>query len=172
MVEARRILHEGVRRWEGGGVLLDVWHPVAGCYRKKEEGNGRYIWLYGLLVHLWSKTPFEKIEDLCGGLKAVESSQSDSWEWAKSKVRWPKMALVAFWLSNGMLGYIVAIWKRELPEIIAMAEIIEKTNNPNFDKNRLVRGWRKVGDDSKFESHEQGKGSWEWREKNGVQAGS
>lgn len=74
-VEARRVLHEGVRRWEGGGILLDVWHQMAGCYKVTDELQENGIWVHGLPVHLWSKSTFDRIRERCGGLLEVVNAR-------------------------------------------------------------------------------------------------
>lgn len=150
-LEARRVLREEVWRWEGGGVLLDVWHPSVGCCWRNDEGNhDRWIWIHGLPVHLWGKAIYEKIGDLCGGLKEVEPMQSNSWEWLKLKVFRPEKALESLWVINGMLGYWVAIWRRKLPSIIPMNEA--RVNTGKSNTGRSVGQRRESRIDSNFES--------------------
>lgn len=80
-MEAERILGEGRKEWHGGHLLLDRWHPSAGCrWNEKGQKEGR-VWVYGLPVHLWGCKTFEKIGTPCGGLVDVETDDPCSMEW-------------------------------------------------------------------------------------------
>lgn len=96
-VEATRVLREGIRRWESGGILLDKRHPVAGCYRRREEKKDRCVCLFGLPIHLWGRATFEKIGALCGGLEEVVHQYPKSCEWVVLKVRRLEAAPTAVW---------------------------------------------------------------------------
>lgn len=141
-VEAKRVLQEGIWRWEGGGILLDKWHPVAGCYRRREENKDHCICLFGLLIHLWGKATFEKIGALCGGLEEVVHQHPESCEWVLLKVRWPEEALAAVWFSNGVLGYRVTIWRREMPRVFPLGEENGETSDAGVYSLEISRRYK------------------------------
>lgn len=79
-------LNEGKKEWQGGFILMDVWHPTAGCrWRSRVSEEGK-VWVHGLPIHLWACNTFERIGDLCGGLIEVESLDLGSIEWASLTV--------------------------------------------------------------------------------------
>lgn len=43
VAEAKRVLQSSVKKWTGGYLLLDVWHPSAGCRWKGREPEGEKI---------------------------------------------------------------------------------------------------------------------------------
>lgn len=77
---ADRVLREGSKKWQGGRLLLDLWHPTAGCRWAKRERDPRMIWLHGLPLHLWGMKTFEKVGELCG-LLGFEIKDPASMEW-------------------------------------------------------------------------------------------
>lgn len=68
------------------------------------------------------------------------------------KVCQPELAPEAIWLSNGMLGNRVAIWRRELPKVIPLGDLT-RINSTIARDVMSKHGQRWSGGSSKFESH-------------------
>lgn len=79
--EAKRVLLEGKRQWGGCIFLIDVWHPRAGCWGFGQKENGRWIRIYGLPMHLWTKWMFTAIGNACGGFIKMEPHDLYSVDW-------------------------------------------------------------------------------------------
>lgn len=132
--EAGRVLREGKRDWQGGRLLLDVWHPMAG-YRRSEKEEEGMVWINGLSLHLWSRITFEKIGEFCGGLMGFEIKDPGSMEWVALKVQESELAPEWLWLCDEMMLYWIQIWKRK-----SLKAYPTMTLN-HFKKGREERGW-------------------------------
>lgn len=69
-----------------GGILLDIWHPTAGCLfdvpceSKRGVGkDGGWIWAFRLPMHLWGWKTDEVIGDTCRGLLDVRLMTVSRW---------------------------------------------------------------------------------------------
>lgn len=149
-MEATTVPRNGKRRWDGGGVFLDVWHPIAGCTREWETVDENIILVFGLPIHFWSKLIFSKIEELCGGLVEVGCLQNESKEWVVLKVRRPELATSSVWLLDGTLGYRVAVWRRQLPIVMSLGHLEELASSLEEDELRSEHGRKESGRGSKF----------------------
>lgn len=107
--KAERVLKAGKKDWQGGYILMDVWHPTAGCrWNEREEGK---IWFCGLPLHLWGRNTFEKIGEVCGSLIDYENYELESAKWVVLRACKPKIASEHVWVSDEMLVYQNHIWK-------------------------------------------------------------
>lgn len=88
--EANRILKE--KNWvvNQQPLFLDWWDPVGCCHRVGQEPREAWVRVLGLLLHLWGRSVFQKIGDLCGGFKGVDKATED-----RSDLRWVRI-LVRF----------------------------------------------------------------------------
>lgn len=138
--EAARVLCEGKKAWQGGHILMDVWHPTAGCrWNKRGIEEGR-VWVYGLPVHLWGRSTFEEIGQLCGGLIDFETLDPTLLEWVSLRVRRPECAPEQIWLSDGMLAYSVRLWQQELPRALLASDVGSKQSGGRKKEGSSCRG--------------------------------
>lgn len=80
--------------------------------------------MYGLPVHLWERSTFEKIGTICGGLIEVETHDPCSLEWASLLVRKPKKVPEFLWIQDGELAYKIQLCQPKLPIVFPAAEIL------------------------------------------------
>lgn len=102
----------------------------------------------GLPVHLWGRTTFETIGDLCGGLVDFEIQDPGSLEWVSLRVNRPKNVRQVLWVEDGMLAYKVQPWRYFLQQgmsLMALDHKLDRWRRKGKTKKVITEGEGALG---------------------------
>ena len=119
VLEAKRVLMRGSRRFRERLISLERWHYETGCLVKEEAYKESWVRVLGLPLHLWSCEVLIKIGDCCGGFVAVDEGSENSvqMQWARILVRLSGRRLPgSLQLVIGPMCYSIQLWWEVLPK--------------------------------------------------------
>ena len=89
VLEAKRVLMRGSRRFRERLISLERWHYETGCLVKEEAYKETWVRVLGLPLHLWSREVLIKIGDCCGEFVEVDEGSENlvQMQWARILVR-------------------------------------------------------------------------------------
>lgn len=80
-VEVDRVLKDEKQEWGEILLLLDVWHPRAGCRNGMISDPRTWIRVFRVLTHLWCIPTMKVVGDLCGVFLQADFEDKQSMEW-------------------------------------------------------------------------------------------
>ncbi|KAH0722779.1 hypothetical protein KY290_005430 [Solanum tuberosum] len=66
--------------WNGRRLSLDWWSPLVDLDTKVLPLGDRWIKAFGIPLHAWSKSSFQKIGELCGGYLLIPDAHTKIWD--------------------------------------------------------------------------------------------
>lgn len=87
--EAERVIHLGVKWFNGKSLFLEWWNPSIGCLKEDRDGSEDWVRIMGLPLHLWGKAFPKRLREACGSFVAVDedTTKRGNLQWAKVLVR-------------------------------------------------------------------------------------